>query len=331
MHLGAERRHDASLGRPRQPPAQASEPDARRLDAALRRRDLRQLALLGLKVADEPLEAPRGLGELADHALVVGPLVPHLRQERAPLRRLEVHLALLALGVGVQPRQLPLARLLPALSVGQLFRRSTILLDQASVQGGEAREVSDGRRTRDGVVVAQDDRQRAALGVDAVHRPQPPGERVFLPPALALKAADLGAEDGHVGLGALDALRESLDLGLLHRQAALALLELGEQRRLARARGGGLRTLLLSRSCVCWSFFCSLVTGSSRFGGWLAAGAARARSQGSARSDRARTPLLTARGAPARASRRAPPAACRPRAASSGSRAARTGGARGPA
>src|SRR5207249_11918776 len=63
--------------------------------------------------------------------------------------------------------------------------------------------------------------------------------------ALALEAPDLRAQGGHGRLGALDALRESMDLGLLHRQAALALLELGEQRRLARARGGGLRTLLL--------------------------------------------------------------------------------------
>src|SRR5881392_1653545 len=98
---------------------------------------------------------------------------------------------------------------------------------------------------RDRIVAAQDQRQRAALRVHPVHDPEAPGERLLLALTLPLEPRDLAPERGDVGLRALDASRESRDLRLLLRQALVDPLELGEQRRLAGARGRRLLALLL--------------------------------------------------------------------------------------
>ena len=74
--------------------------------------------------------------------------------------------------------------------------------------------MTDGRRARDRIVAAQDHRQRAALGVHAVHRAEPARERLLLPRALAFELADLAPERGDVGLGPLDPDLEPRDLGL---------------------------------------------------------------------------------------------------------------------
>src|SRR5437773_1164759 len=133
VYLRPESRHDPPLGRPRQPAAKAPEPGRRRLDPTLGWRRLRQLALLGLEVANERLETLRGFRQFPDDALVVGSLVAHPREERPTLRGVAIDFRLLPLALLVEARQLPLLRLLAALAVRQSLRRTTILLNQSGV------------------------------------------------------------------------------------------------------------------------------------------------------------------------------------------------------
>src|SRR5439155_6626422 len=102
MDLGAERRDDAPLRRPRQAPPEIAEADTGRLEAGLGRRHLGESALLGLQVADEGFELAGGLGELADHALMVGALVAHLGQQGAALGGVTIDFGLFTLGVGLE-------------------------------------------------------------------------------------------------------------------------------------------------------------------------------------------------------------------------------------
>src|SRR5439155_756413 len=190
-------------------------------------------------------ESAGRFGELAHHALVVGTLVAHPREQGPPLRGLAVDLRLLGLGFGVQSRQLLLAPLFATLAIGEPVRCPTILSNQTSVQHRQAREVAHRHRARHRVVATQDERQRAALRVHPVHDPEASGERLLLASALPLEPHDLAAECGDVGLRPFDPGREPPDLRLLLPQALLDLLELGEQRRLAGPRGRGLLALLL--------------------------------------------------------------------------------------
>src|SRR6266571_2248917 len=245
MHLRAEPGDDAPLRRPRQPATEAAEPDRRPRGRLLRRRDLRQpLLLLGLEVPDEGLEAPRRLGELAHHPLVIRALVAHLREQHATPGPLAVDLGLLARGVRAEARELALARLLPGAAILQIRRRSTILLNQAGVQRGHAREVADGDGAGDRILAAQERRQRAALRVNLVHGPEPPRERLLLAGALRLEVPDLAPQRRDLALGLLDADIELRHLTLLFDEARLDLFELGEERGLARPRVGHAAPLL---------------------------------------------------------------------------------------
>src|SRR3989304_4731105 len=68
----------------------------------------------GTWARDDPPGPARPLGEPPAQPLVVGPLVPHLREQDPPPAGVAVHLGLLALGVGVGPRPLPPAGRPPA-------------------------------------------------------------------------------------------------------------------------------------------------------------------------------------------------------------------------
>src|SRR5438094_825334 len=102
----------------------------------------------------------------------------------------------------------------------------------------------DGDGAGDRIFAAQDHRQRAALGVDAIHHAEPSGERVHLTGALPLEPRDLSAEhlDMLLGLGARRP--PPGELALLGREPTLDLLELGQERCLARPRRGGTLPLL---------------------------------------------------------------------------------------
>src|SRR4030095_5308902 len=127
--------------------------------------------------------------------------------------------------------------LLAALAVRQSLGRTTILLNQSCVQGREAREVAHRSRARHRIVAAQDYRQGAALRMHAIQHAQSARERVRLTGALALELPDLAPEALDLGLRPLDAPVQARDLALLGGQPALDLFELGQERRLARARG----------------------------------------------------------------------------------------------
>src|SRR5215470_5656671 len=158
MHLRAEPRDDPPFRRPRQTPFQRAEPDRGTLDPALRWRNPRQLALFGLELPDERFEAVGRFRQFAHHALVVRALVAHLGENHTPLRSLAVDLRLFPLGVFVEAGQLLLLRLLLAFAVRQSLRGNTILLNQAGVQGREAREMSHGHGTGDRILAAEDHR-----------------------------------------------------------------------------------------------------------------------------------------------------------------------------
>ena len=87
--------------------------------------------------------------------MVIGALVAHLREDHPPLRRLAIDLRLLLLGLVLEARELPLLRLLTTLAIGQSLRRPTILLNQAGVQGREAREMADCDGARHRIVTAE--------------------------------------------------------------------------------------------------------------------------------------------------------------------------------
>src|SRR5439155_14573692 len=124
---------DPALGRPREPPAKVAEPDTGRLDPTLWRRHLGQPSLPGLQLADKGFESAGRFGELAHHALVVGTLVAHPREEGPPLRGLAVDLRLLGLGFGVQSRQLLLPPLFATLRIRRPVLCPTILFTQNDV------------------------------------------------------------------------------------------------------------------------------------------------------------------------------------------------------
>src|SRR5439155_1493805 len=102
----------------------------------------------------------------------------------------------------------------------------------------------DGDGARDRIFAAQDHRQRAALSVDAIHHAEPSGERVHLTGARPLEPRDLSPEHLDVVLGLLDSRLEPRDVALLGREPTLDLLELGQERCLARPRRGGTLPLL---------------------------------------------------------------------------------------
>src|SRR5262249_51930764 len=99
--------------------------------------------------------------------------------------------------------------------------------------------MSHGDGARDRILTAQDHRERAALSVHPIHHPKPSSERCDLPRALTLEPRDLAAIHLDVALRLLDARLQPRDLALLGRQTPIDLLELGQERRLARARRGG--------------------------------------------------------------------------------------------
>ena len=119
MHLGTERCDDAPFRRPRQATAERGEPGAGRLEAGLGRRHPGQTALPGLQIPDEGFEATSRVGELADHAFVVGALVTHPGEEGAAFGGVTVDFGLFTLGVGLEIGQLTLAGLLPAAAILQ--------------------------------------------------------------------------------------------------------------------------------------------------------------------------------------------------------------------
>ena len=89
---------------------------------------------------------------------MVRALVAYLREDHSSLRDLAVDLRLLPFGLFVEARQLLLLRLLPAFTVRQFLRCNTILLNQAGVQGREAREMANGDRARRRIFAAENDR-----------------------------------------------------------------------------------------------------------------------------------------------------------------------------
>src|SRR5207245_4504110 len=102
----------------------------------------------------------------------------------------------------------------------------------------------DGDGARDRIFAAQDHRQRTALGREAMHLAEPSGERVHLTGALPLEPRDLSADHLDVVLGLPDSRLESRDVALLGSEPTLDLLELGQERCLARPRRGGTLSLL---------------------------------------------------------------------------------------
>src|SRR2546427_9404985 len=102
----------------------------------------------------------------------------------------------------------------------------------------------DGDGAGDRIFAAQDRRRRAAWGVDGTSHGAPSRERVHLSGPLPLEPRDLPAEHLDVVLGLLDARLEPRDVALLGGEPALDLLELGQERCLARPRRGGTLPLL---------------------------------------------------------------------------------------
>src|ERR1700730_13994437 len=109
-----------SAGQESRPRSAANPVAGRRRCGPARGRPLRpRPPLLLLQVSDEGLEPPGGLGELAHHPIVVGPLVLNFRQQGAALRRFLVDLPPFLLRLGLERRQLLAPRLHPALAIGQ--------------------------------------------------------------------------------------------------------------------------------------------------------------------------------------------------------------------
>src|SRR5262249_52683283 len=127
MDLGTEGADHPAVRRPRQAAAQLTEADPRWLARRSGRRHLGDPALLGRQITDEGLQATCGLGELPDHALVIGTLVPDLGEDDAASTRFPVHLGLLSLGLGSKGGQLLLACFFPFFSIRKAVRSYTIL------------------------------------------------------------------------------------------------------------------------------------------------------------------------------------------------------------
>jgi hypothetical protein len=89
--------------------------------------------LLGLEVPDERLQPPGRLGELADHPLVVRPLVPDLCQKDPALGGICIDLGLLTLRLGAKTGEIALSCLFPTAAILQPVRRPTILLNETGV------------------------------------------------------------------------------------------------------------------------------------------------------------------------------------------------------
>src|SRR6266852_1468713 len=100
-------------------------------------------------------------------------------------------------------------------------------------------------RPLDGVVAAEDDRQRRSLGVNLVYRAEAPGEKLLLLGAVALEPSDVATERRDLGLRPLDAVVEPRHIALLLSEPTLRVLDLGEHRRLAAPRIGRLLALLI--------------------------------------------------------------------------------------
>src|SRR5439155_731944 len=100
----------------------------------------------------EPARVHDVPGEHGRHVAALPGLDVHavadLRQQDAALGGVPLDFALLTLGIRPERRQFPLPALFPAAAILQTFCRSTILLNEAGVQRGEAGEVPDGRRPR---------------------------------------------------------------------------------------------------------------------------------------------------------------------------------------
>src|SRR5581483_3717387 len=246
MNLSAKAADDTAVRGPGQAAAEAAESDGRRgFGSGLAGgRDLGQPTLLGLEVADERLQPAGRVRELADHPLVVCTLVADLCEKHASLGGVGIDLGLFTLRIGSKTREITLPGLFPTATVFEPVRRSTILLNEAGVQRGQATEIPDGRGAGGRVVAGQQQRQRPALNVDLVHRAQPAREGALLPGALDLQLVDLTAQRLQLTASALHARVEPRDLPLLLGKPLLDDLDLGEHRGLFRAGFLGFPPLL---------------------------------------------------------------------------------------
>src|SRR5439155_7040337 len=169
------------LGRPRQRSAEGPTSDRGERRPRLGRPGrLRCPPLLFLETLDECLKPSRGLRQFTDHALVIGALVTHLREETAALPGFAIDFRALLLGLAAKRLELGLSSLLARLALGQPVTCYKILLNEPSVHCRERRKVAQDDRPADGVVAAEHHREGPTLGLDRVDRAEPGAERGLL-------------------------------------------------------------------------------------------------------------------------------------------------------
>src|SRR5262249_9023306 len=105
--------------------------------------ELREASLLLLQLPYERLEPPRRLGQLANHPVVIRPLVLDAGQHHHPPGALPVSLGSPRLGSGPQHTKLFLSSLQGHLPLGQVARDYTIPSNQPGVHRGQRRQVSE--------------------------------------------------------------------------------------------------------------------------------------------------------------------------------------------
>src|SRR5262245_29511209 len=244
VHLGAEGAHQAPIGRPRQRPPQGSESTPGQLTRDARRH-LGQPALLGRQLPNERFQATGGFAELADHALVVGPLIPDLHQQCPALHGLPIGFGLLPRSLRPEGGQLCLTSFLPFFAVGKPIRSYTILLNNTGVQGSQVSQAAQDDEAFDGILPGQENGEGRPLGVDLVHHPQPLGERNLLPGAVTLKPVDVPPDRRDLALQAPHLTVQTAHVALFVGQAAFRLFQFGEHRGFSPARIGRLLPLVL--------------------------------------------------------------------------------------
>ncbi len=110
---------------------------------------------------------------------------------------------------------------------------------------GERGQVAQADGLGHGIVAREQEGERAALRLQAVHGPESLAEPVFLSRPLDLESRDVALEVADLRLRPLDARVEDRHLTTLVREALVDGLQLGQERGLALARVGGLGALFL--------------------------------------------------------------------------------------